>query len=388
VQEKAATAISSDTEQQKNIQNLLSYKNTVVIEQPLNASGITKLTAGTNMVSTRSEKIRKNETRPGISTGIIKKTIVPSHRFLLPGKKEHAFYGKSRFQNISGTAVTDANKIQDSPQTANTPAGKQPANKMEDSGPIGTGINALPASSKHSDLSLANIPEPAAKKDSLASQDSSSSSPGKKIVAIKLNQRTAKGFYFTASVGAGATGVREVSIKETKPVYGVGVGYRFNKRISIQTGFYAGNKAYTAGPDGYYTNPGSYISKIISAQAECYIYDIPISVRYDVAKQKNFNIYLVSGLSSYILQREYYDMHFLSPSGAYHHMSYTYKHNTGLFSVLNFSAGFERKISDVFYLQAEPYLKLPLSGVGQGSVKLYSAGLQLGFKYQPFHKKK
>jgi hypothetical protein len=56
VQEKAATPISSHIEQQKNLQNLPSEKNTVVEEQPLNASDITKLMSGTNMVFIRREK--------------------------------------------------------------------------------------------------------------------------------------------------------------------------------------------------------------------------------------------------------------------------------------------------------------------------------------------
>ena len=58
-----------------------------------------------------------------------------------------------------------------------------------------------------------------------------------------------------------------------------------------------------------------------------------------------------------------------------------------LFSVLNISAGFEHNISKQLSVQAEPYLKVPLKGMGYGSMNLDSYGLYLTFKYKPFLKK-
>jgi hypothetical protein len=52
------------------------------------------------------------------------------------------------------------------------------------------------------------------------------------------------------------------------------------------------------------------------------------------------------------------------------------------FSVLNFSVGLERQISQRFSLQVEPYLKTPLKNVGRGGVNLYSSGVLFSTKYE------
>jgi hypothetical protein len=116
------------------------------------------------------------------------------------------------------------------------------------------------------------------------------------------------------------------------------------------------------------------------------VYDIPLQVRYDVLQQKAYNIYLTAGLSSYIMKKEKYEYTY------YYHNSWPqwekktehiYTGNTHLFSVMNFSFGYERKISNKLSILGEPYLKLPLSGVGNGKVKLFSTGAQIGLKFHP-----
>lgn len=205
---------------------------------------------------------------------------------------------------------------------------------------------------------------------------------------LRLADKRKRGFYVIASVAADLTAIRNILKQHVKPVYGLAVGYQFNKRLNVQAGFYAGKKIYSAGPYDYKIKPGSYVAKIIRADAECDIYEIPVSIRYNVLPRKAFNGYLMAGLSSVILKKETYDMHFYNASGTYRRMSYTYKDNTAFLSILNLAIGYEHKLSNALYIQAEPYLKFPLSGLGEGKVKLYSAGLQLGVKYQLFNSKR
>jgi hypothetical protein len=66
-----------------------------------------------------------------------------------------------------------------------------------------------------------------------------------------------------------------------------------------------------------------------------------------------------------------------------------YKSFTGnkhLFSNMSIGAGIEKRISSSLSLQVEPSISIPLSGVGQGKVKLYSTAILLGIKYIPFKK--
>jgi hypothetical protein len=54
---------------------------------------------------------------------------------------------------------------------------------------------------------------------------------------------------------------------------------------------------------------------------------------------------------------------------------------------LKLSAGYEKKLSSKIFLTAEPYLNLPLTGIGYGKVKLYSAGILFSLNVKPFSKK-
>jgi hypothetical protein len=44
-------------------------------------------------------------------------------------------------------------------------------------------------------------------------------------------------------------------------------------------------------------------------------------------------------------------------------------------------AGYGLSINKNFSFSAEPYMKIPLYGVGEGSVKITSAGIMLGLQY-------
>lgn len=230
------------------------------------------------------------------------------------------------------------------------------------------------------------------KDHTIAKSDSGSTDKTRSNKIIKLNPTNniaQPGFYFTASMAADASTVQKFTLNERRPVYGFGIGYRFSNRVSVQTGFYDGRKIYSAGPTDYKANPDSYIGrmKIIKIDADCIIYELPLSLRYDVIAHKNFRAYATAGLSSFIMKRENYKYH-LTGSMGYVMKDSTYSSNKNFFSSTALSIGFEQKLFDSFYIQAEPYIRVPISGVGEGKVKLYSAGLQFGIKYQPDRKKK
>ncbi len=54
-----------------------------------------------------------------------------------------------------------------------------------------------------------------------------------------------------------------------------------------------------------------------------------------------------------------------------------------MFSVLGISGGYQRKITDRISFIAEPYLRMPLQGVGYGKVKLNSGGVLFSLAVQP-----
>jgi hypothetical protein len=49
---------------------------------------------------------------------------------------------------------------------------------------------------------------------------------------------------------------------------------------------------------------------------------------------------------------------------------------------LNFSAGYEQYLGKLGSLRIEPYLRIPLAGMGTGNLPITSAGLNIGITRQ------
>lgn len=231
-------------------------------------------------------------------------------------------------------------------------------------------------------------------KDKAVINATSKNSTDKKASDKKTKKQTpesaAAHFYLIGSIGADAANVKLLPFKNTTitPKYGVGIGYAFNKKISVQTGFYASRKKYIAGPDDYNAKAGSYwnMVQILKVNASCLVYELPIALRYNFVQRPSFKLYATTGLSSFIMKNEYYDYHYIK-NNMYHEADWTYTGNKNFLSMLTFSAGIEKRLSPVSSILVEPAVSLPITGVGDGRVKLFSTSLQVGFKYQPFKKK-
>lgn len=210
----------------------------------------------------------------------------------------------------------------------------------------------------------------------------------KKISTDEKKKSKIARLYVIVAAGAEANGVKLFSADKITPRYGLGIGYQFNKNISVQTGFYASNKKYGATGKDYKTKHGSYWSTvdIKNIEANCRVYEIPISIVYNFTPGRKYNLFASAGLSSYIMKKEDYRL-FYDHYGMPYQADVSYKGNKNLFSVLRITAGVEKKLSTRFSVVASPGLAVPLSGVGDGEVKLYSADLTIGLKFTPFRKK-
>ena len=198
-------------------------------------------------------------------------------------------------------------------------------------------------------------------------------------------------FFISAAAAIDASFIHINTIEQAKIISGIGFGYRINKRLIIQTGFYAGSKIYTAHKEDYnfknYNFP--YVNNIQYINANCYVFDVPLTMRYNLTVKKNNNWFTTVGLSSLFMKNESYDVYYnYGPNTPTHEVNWTYSNkNNHPFSVLNISVGFESALRKNVFISAEPYYKLPLGGVGEGAVQLSSIGLQLGIRYN-FLKKK
>lgn len=177
-----------------------------------------------------------------------------------------------------------------------------------------------------------------------------------------------------------------------KIIPGIGIGYRISDHFSIRSGFFTGKKVYTTTPE-YYNPPSNfwtYYPNLKQIEANCKVIDILINLDYKFAITNSHNWFVSAGASSFIMKKEDYNYYYKpanSQQYVYYKRSFENKNNH-YFSVLNLSGGYSRKISPVLTLQAEPYLKIAMKGVGYGKVKLNSSGVLFTASFRPFQSKK
>ena len=92
--------------------------------------------------------------------------------------------------------------------------------------------------------------------------------------------------------------------------------------------------------------------------------------------------------SFFIRKDEKYDYQYKTAYGPYTHKTEIKDKNKHYFAVLTLSGGYQYQLNKRISLQAEPYVKLPLAGVGEGKIKLNSAGILFTATVKPFAKKK
>jgi len=200
----------------------------------------------------------------------------------------------------------------------------------------------------------------------------------------------ANNFFVTASAGPDFSAVGG-NAGELRLAYGAGIGYQVSKKFSVRAGFYAARKVYTADPEDYHppTNFWTYYPNLENIEANCKVYEIPVTVDYKISSNKKESWFVSLGLSSLLMKEEKYDYYF-KPSYSPTYITYSktiYDQNKHYFSVLNLSGGYTRVLNKNISLQAEPYLKIALDGVGYGKVKLNSGGVLFSAIIKPFAKK-
>lgn len=201
---------------------------------------------------------------------------------------------------------------------------------------------------------------------------------------------------FVVSPDLSAIGLRNFRRPGTN--VGLLLEYRLASRWSIQAGVMQSTKVYKALATDY--ELPDYVAKWRvhpeSVNGRCNMLDIPINLRYDVALRPRLNgqapsrWFVSGGVTTYIMQKEDYDYNYAeadqihvypnaNPSMTGWHGPPTGRYN---FSQLNVSAGYERAFSKRLSWQVEPFVKVPLKGVGYYKINLLSTGAFFSLRYK------
>ncbi|MGN7719588.1 outer membrane beta-barrel protein [Chitinophaga sp. 22620] len=150
---------------------------------------------------------------------------------------------------------------------------------------------------------------------------------------------------------------------------GLIVRYHVNNRWYLNTGVGYAKKLYGASPSEYTM---SYPNAYYKIDADCDVIDVPLNVNYTFAEGKKSSWSVMAGASSYFMLNEKY-------TGTYNNgtkRDWIIKNkNEHYFSVINLGVTWEKQTRSRLTWGLQPYVKIPVSGVGQGSVKVYSAGV-------------
>jgi hypothetical protein len=104
-------------------------------------------------------------------------------------------------------------------------------------------------------------------------------------------------------------------------------------------------------------------------------------VHYAIVNKAKNRVLVGAGTSSYIMLDEAYKYNFEYPNPGAKQGWSTRGESALFFNVINVTAAFEHRISPGFMIGIEPYLKIPLEGIGWSDMMLYSAGASLTVRY-------
>lgn len=182
----------------------------------------------------------------------------------------------------------------------------------------------------------------------------------------------------TFSVGAAPAlnGVNTLKGGDWGGDLGMALTIGLSKKWSFTTGVIYAKKVYSTGYENYNpVNPPSVSYKPTSVDADCRVLDIPLNINYKLYSNKQNEIKLSTGLSSYMMLKEDYSFNYNNP---YYPSDYVYEvrnENKHWLGVVNASVEYQRKINSTMSIGIQPFVKIPLDGVGYSRVKLKTAGV-------------
>lgn len=202
-----------------------------------------------------------------------------------------------------------------------------------------------------------------------------------KSKAVNAKPHGQTGLYAGLLASFDASTIKLQRINKTGYGLQVLIGYHFPNRLSIESGLGGTVKEYYS-KGKYFDKKKTGIPDIVNiyyTNGYCKMFEVPLNIRYDFASTRKGNLFATAGFSSYFMKKENY-----SYRGDYRGRVYDttrYYNNSGAnwFSLANVSVGYETKLGRHSSLRIEPYIKVPLHGIGIANLPIASMGISAGF---------
>jgi len=184
----------------------------------------------------------------------------------------------------------------------------------------------------------------------------------------------------SAGVSPDLSGVGFRHINDISSKASLQLEYFVGPNLSISSGAIFTNMRYEASPEDYRRNM-NYRPDWVNAQ--CRVLEIPLNLRWYGLGNAKQRFFVSGGLSSYLMLTEDYEYVYNSAENGTYTRNWGVKNeNNHFFKVASLSVGYERSLGNKWALQAEPFVRLPLAGVGAGQVKLSTLGMFMSVHYR------
>jgi hypothetical protein len=189
--------------------------------------------------------------------------------------------------------------------------------------------------------------------------------------------------YWGIVFGPGINRVKNQRLE--KPGFDIGImaGISLLKgKASVETGLLYTQKYYFS--DGKYFDmdktggampPGM---EVMSLEGSSKLFEVPVKFRYRVLQKNRSGVFLSTGISSYLMTKEKNNYQAMM-NGSEENMVGSYDENCRYVAVMaNIGAEYNYKIGKHTQIRIEPYLQIPLQGIGIGSMPVMTTGLHFG----------
>ena len=196
-----------------------------------------------------------------------------------------------------------------------------------------------------------------------------------------------KPFYLGIFAGPQFNQVKNQGFSKAGFSAGLLAGVNITKKLAIETGVIISEKKYFSSGE-YFSMKNIAASmpagmEVISLNSKSTVVEIPVKIKYNFLKKNKRNFFGTAGLSTYILTKESNNYRAII-NGSQQKLTGNYSNNGNYYNAaVNISAGYEYKTRKAI-IRLEPYIQVPLKGIGVGSMPVLSTGVHVGIAL-PFH---
>jgi len=206
---------------------------------------------------------------------------------------------------------------------------------------------------------------------------------GQELPLVEIDVKKPRQHQIKLGIVAGQEWSSVGMLTESKKGYKLGLelAYQFKNKFQLSTGFIVSKKKYETQATNYQAREARWVddSAPQTVQGSCDIVEIPLDIAYYFKGYNQSSFFLNGGFNSYLMRKEWYDYEYEAGTdmqGLPTFWTGSMKNNH-IFSVTNFSIGYQQVLNDKTTLQFAPYVQVPLTGIGDGQVKLFTTGLHM-----------